>query len=115
MSLLLNAILFTLSFVIHVTSIGFITYIFQHKTQDMPTLIKNVSLAYVPLVFSFMTSIPYFGRGIGVTPMAYHLLALLTAVKETYQLSEAQTIATVVSGWLLVLKPYPSISSSNSR
>lgn len=99
-SLLVSAGIFTCGFLFYVLSIGFITSLLARTTQPTPLLIKSVSLAYAPLMLSFLTLIPYFGRAILIVLLGYHLIATVLAVKVTYTLSETEALLSVMAGAL---------------
>jgi hypothetical protein len=97
-SLLVSAGIFTCGFLFYVLSIGFMTSVLARTTQPTTLLIKSVSLAYAPLMLSFLTLIPYFGRAILIVLLGYHFIATVLAVKVTYALSEEEALLSVIAG-----------------
>ena len=61
-----------------------------------------VALTYAPLILSFLSLIPYFGRGVRVVLSVYHVLALLIAVQVTFALGPSQAVVCVAAGWVLL-------------
>jgi hypothetical protein len=100
-SLGLNALVFTGSFIFYVLSIAISTRVFFGIVQPPPLLIKSVALAYAPLIFSFVTLIPYFGRALSVLLTLYHFLAIVVAVRVVHDLSDGQALAASLLGLLL--------------
>jgi hypothetical protein len=100
-SLLVSAVIFTCGFVFYVLSIGFVTSLLSRTSQPTSLLIKSVALAYAPLILSFLSLIPYFGRAITIVLSAYHLLAIIIAVKVTYTLTDGEAVLSVVAGAVL--------------
>jgi hypothetical protein len=100
-SLFVSAVIFTCGFLFYVLSIGFVTGLLTRTSQPTSLLIKSVSLAYAPLLFSFLTLIPYFGRAIMVVLSAYHFLATIIAVKVVYGLSDGEALLSVMAGAVL--------------
>jgi hypothetical protein len=97
-SLLVSAVIFTCGFLFYVLSIGFMTSLLARTSQPTTLLTKSISLAYAPLMLSFLTLIPYFGRAIMIVLLGYHLIATVLAVKVTYNLSEGEALLSVMAG-----------------
>ena len=100
-SLVVSAVIFTCGFIFYVLSIGFVTSLLSRTSQPTSLLIKSVALAYAPLILSFLSLIPYFGRAITIVLSAYHLLAIIIAVKVTYTLTDGEAVLSVVAGAVL--------------
>jgi hypothetical protein len=100
-SLFVSAVIFTCGFIFYVLSIGFVTGLLSRTSQPFSLLIKSVSLAYAPLILSFLSLIPYFGRAITIVLSTYHLLAIIIAVKVIYTLTDGEAVLSVVAGAVL--------------
>lgn len=101
-SLVLNAVIFTFGFLFYVFSIDLLANFAYGVSRSTPLVVRAVALAYAPLVLSFLTLIPYFGRAIAAALSAYHFLALIIAVNVTYALAMPQPVVCVAGGWLLL-------------
>lgn len=101
-SLLLNSVIFTFGFVFYVFSIDTIAALIYGVSRSTALVVTAVALSYAPLILSFLTLIPYFGRAIAAVLSAYHFLALLIAVSVTYALAMPQPVVCVAGGWLLL-------------
>ena len=102
LSLLISALLFTFSYFFYVFSIDFIATLVYDVPSKTDLIFVSVALAYAPLILSFLSLIPYFGRAITFVLSAYHFLALLIAVAVTYSLEMPQPVVCVAGGWLLL-------------
>lgn len=102
-SLFLNAVVFALGFVFYVLSIGLTTRFLYDAMQPVPLLIKSVALAYAPLILSFFTLMPYFGRALTLLLSVYHFFAIVTAVMVTYTLSESEAFISASLGFALLV------------
>ncbi len=101
-SLGLNAVIFVFGFVFYVLSVGLSTRLLFGVAQPTPLLIKSVALAYAPLIFSFVTLLPYFGRALSVLLNLYHFLAIAVAVRVIHDLTDAEALASSLLGFLLL-------------
>lgn len=102
-SLGLNAVIFTFGFVVYVLSIDFSTRVLFGVAQPPTLLIKSVAFAYAPLILSFITLTPYFGRALSVYLSIYHFVAIVVAVRVIHDLSDAQALASSLLGFLLLV------------
>jgi len=101
-SLLINAVLFTFGYLFYVLSINVTARVLYGAPRASELTFDSIALAYAPLTLSFLTLIPYFGQGIRVGLSAYHVLALLIAVRVTFGLEPPQAALCVAGGWLLL-------------
>lgn len=101
-SLLISAVTFTFGYFFYVFSINLIAGLVYQAPRPTPHIFTSVALAYAPLVLSFLTLIPFFGRAIGIYLSVYHFLALLIAVGVTFGLSMPKPVICVAGGWLLL-------------
>ena len=103
LSLLISAVIFTFGYFFYVLSIGFVAdMVYGEPRRDTPLIFTSVALAYAPLILSFLTLIPCFGRAITIGLSTYHFLALLIAVSVTYGLEMPKPVVCVVGGWALL-------------
>ena len=100
-SLLINALLFTFGYVFYVLSINLVARVLYGAPRTNELILASVALTYAPLILSFATLIPYFGRGIRVVLSVYHVLALLIAVRIVFALEPLQALVCVAVGWVL--------------
>ncbi len=101
-SLLMSAVIFTLGYFFYVFSIDLIATSLYGVPRQTSLIFVSVALAYAPLILSFLSLIPYFGRAITFVLSAYHFLALLLAVAVTYSLATPKPVVCVAGGWLLL-------------
>ena len=102
LSLLISAIIFTFSYFFYVFSIDLIATLVYGVPSKTDLIFVSVALAYAPLIPSFLSLIPYFGRAVTFVLSAYHFLALLIAVDVTYSLTMPKPVVCVAGGWLLL-------------
>ncbi|MGA9380057.1 MAG: CAAX protease [Phormidium sp.] len=98
-SLLLNGILFVFGFLFLVFSTwltGWLPGFVQVSSSD---LIRALGLSYSPLMFSFLGALPYLGVPILHLLSVWHLLAMVTGVSASAQVSGANAFAHVAFGW----------------
>ena len=101
-SLLINAVLFTFGYVFYVLSINLAARVFYGAPRPTELTFTSIALTYAPLILSFLTLIPYFGRGVRFALSAYHVLALLIAVSVTFALGPPAPVVCVAAGWTLL-------------
>lgn len=100
-SLFISAVLFVCGYFFYILSIDFIArQIFNAETST--NIYYSLALAYVPLILSFMTMLPYFGYPIGIFLNVYHFLALIIATAVSYSLQPMQALLCIIAGWLLL-------------
>ncbi len=100
-SLLISAIIFTLSFFFLVLSISLTVNFAYHKEESLKSVITITGLAYLPYLFSFFTLAPYFGSFITLSLSLWNLAAIITAVSVVFSLNIYQALAASIIGWLL--------------
>ena len=101
-SLLINAVLFAFSYAFYVLSINLVARVLYGAPRPTELIFDSIALAYAPLILSFLVLIPYFGRGVRILLSAYHVLALLIAVRITFALEPLQALVCVGVGWALL-------------
>lgn len=102
-SLLLNGIIFVLGYVFYVLSIGVATRLLFDVAQTPLLLSKSVALAYAPLILSFITLMPYFGRALRIVLNVYHFAAIVVAVRVIHNFSDLQAIESSLAGLVLFI------------
>ncbi len=102
-SLLLNALIFVLGYVFYVLSIGLATRLLFGVYQPPLLLMKSVALAYAPLILSFITLMPYFGRALSVFLNLYHFVAIVVAVRVIHDLTDLQAVASSLVGLVIFI------------
>ena len=96
-SLLINAVLFTFSYLFYVLSINLIARVFYGAPRASELTFDSIALTYAPLILSFLSLIPYFGQGVRAGLSAYHVLALLITVRVTFGLEPLQAVICTAS------------------
>lgn len=100
-SLFVSAVLFIFGYFFYLLSIDFVAkQLFKADTTT--NIYYSLALAYVPLILSFMTMLPYFGYPLGIFLNIYHFLALIIATAVSYSLQPVQALLTVTVGWLFL-------------
>lgn len=102
-SLILNAVIFVLGYVFYVLSIGLATRLLFGVAQPPMLLSKSVALAYAPLILSFITLMPYFGRVLHVILNVYHFAAIVVAVRVIHNLSDIQAVVSSLAGLVIFI------------
>ena len=100
-SLVLSAIIFTLSFFFLVISISFIVGFAYRQEKSLKTVTTVTAIAYLPYFFSFLTLAPYFGSFISILLSLWNLAAIITAISVVFSLNIYQALAASILGWLL--------------
>ena len=101
-SLLINAVLFTFSYLFYVLSINLVARVLYGAPRPDELTFDSIALTYAPLILGFLVLIPYFGRGVQILLSVYHFLALLIAVRITFALEPLQAVVCVAVGWALL-------------
>jgi len=106
LSLLLNGILFIVSAFIWGATIWGIATLVYHTNEPFTGVMKSVALSYAPLLFSFLTLLPYMGTFINRLLSVWSFLAVLVALEATMSLNIWQALVCAIFGFvfLLVLK-----------
>jgi len=106
LSLLLNGILFIVSAFIWGATIWGIATLVYHTHEPFTGVMKSVALSYAPLLFSFLTLLPYMGTFINRLLSVWSFLAVLVALEATMSLNIWQALVCAIFGFvfLLVLK-----------
>lgn len=102
LSLGITAIIFVFGYFFYVLSISLIARVL-YQADTTAIIFYSISLAYAPLILSFLIMMPYFGRAISAYLNVYHVLALIVAVSVTYALEPRQALVCVAGGWLLIM------------
>ena len=106
LSLLLNGLLFIVSAFVWGATIWGIATLVYHTHQPFLGVMKSVSLAYAPMLFSFLTLLPYMGTFINRVLSVWSFLAVLVALNTTMGLHLTQALVCALFGFifLFVLK-----------
>lgn len=100
-SLLINAIIFSISFFFLVLSISVTVNFAFHKEESLKQVMTLTGLAYLPYLFSFLTLAPYFGSFVALSLSLWNLAAIITATSVVFSLNIYQALAASIIGWLL--------------
>ncbi|MBF2003825.1 MAG: CAAX protease [Synechococcales cyanobacterium M58_A2018_015] len=98
-SLVLNAILFTFGFLFLVFSTWLIGWFPGFVQVSWSALVKDLGLAYAPLLFSFLGALPYAGVPILNGLAVWHLLAMVAGLSAITGTSAAGAFTHVAVGW----------------
>jgi hypothetical protein len=102
LSLLLNGLIFIVgAFVWGITIWGIAGIVF-HVNQSFVDVMKIVSLAYAPLLFGFLTLLPYMGTFINRLLSVWSFLALMVALIATTSLDLWQALVCSLLGWVFI-------------
>ena len=100
-TLLLNALLYVASYFIEVLSISMVVYIgFQRGTGVVRAMIA-VGLSYVPLLYSFLIAVPYFGVLIVSILNVATFILLVNALTWVFSFTHQQALICAVAGFAL--------------
>ena len=102
LSLLINAILFTLGSLALVFSTWLITLFPSYIEVAFGDLVTVLGLAYAPLLFGFLGALPYLGLPILNVLSIWHLLAMVVGFSTIAQVPVSRALGYVVVGWLLL-------------
>ncbi|MFM7324367.1 MAG: CAAX protease, partial [Nodosilinea sp.] len=102
LSLLINAILFTLGSLALMFSTWLITLLPWSVKLPLPDLLTVLGLAYAPLLFGFLGALPYLGLPILNLLSIWHLLATVVGFSTLAQVPVSRGIGYVVVGWVLL-------------
>jgi len=100
-SLLLNSILFTFGFLFLVFSTWLICLLGSENVSFF-TLIKVLGLSYAPLIFSFMTALPYFGIPILTILSVWRLFAMVVGFDTVTGLGITGGFGYLAFGWVVL-------------
>lgn len=103
LSLLLNGILFIVSAFVWGATIWGIATLVYHTHQPFLGVMKSVSLAYAPVLFSFLTLLPYMGTFINRVLSVWSFLAVLVALDATMGLHLTQALVCALFGFIFLL------------
>lgn len=101
-SLFVGACIYVFGFLFYVVSIWLVEQFLFARTEPFRNMVKVVSLAYSPYLFSFFVLVPYFGSFISVFLSLWSLAAILIALIATLQLSIWQALICSILGWALI-------------
>lgn len=101
-SLLLSASIYAFGFLLLTTSIWLVSrYVFD-SVGSLRVATKAVGLGYSPYLFSFFILTPYFGTPISALLSLWSLLAIVLAVRISFDLTLVQALLCSALGWLLL-------------
>ncbi|PSB23645.1 CAAX protease [Stenomitos frigidus] len=100
LSLLLNAILFTVGFLFLVLSTWLICRVPWSVKVPFTTLIKVLGFSYAPQLFSFLGALPYAGLPVLNLLSVWRLLAAVVGFAAAAQVTGATAFSYVAFGWL---------------
>lgn len=102
LSLLINAILFTLGSLALVFSTWLITLLPWSVKLVFKDLLTVLGLAYAPLLFGFLGGLPYLGLPILNVLSIWHLLAMVVGLSTLAQVPVSRAMGYAVVGWVLL-------------
>ena len=101
-SLLLSASIYAFGFLLLTTSIWLVSRYLFDSVGSLRVATKAVGLGYSPYLFSFFILTPYFGNPISALLSVWSLLAIVLAVRISFDLALAQALLCSALGWLLL-------------
>lgn len=104
MSIITSGILYLGSYFIWVTTIWLIALIFFQHDAAIIDVIRSVGLGYAPLLFGFISFIPYFGTLLLNLLYLWAFTAIVSAVSTALEISVPQSIVCCLAGGFLILR-----------
>lgn len=102
LTLLVSGLLYVISALCWTLSIGMVTR-FVLGTPSAPlALVTLVSWGYVPLLFTFLALIPFYGPGIAALLHGVSFVVVAGQLAGALALASWQALACAVGGWLLL-------------
>ncbi|MBW4655845.1 MAG: CAAX protease [Kaiparowitsia implicata GSE-PSE-MK54-09C] len=101
-SLLINAILFAVSFLALVLSTWLVTLAPWSRAVPVGDLVIVLGASYAPLLFAFLGALPYLGVPILTVLSVWHMLAMVVGVGAIANLSINNAFGYVALGWILI-------------
>lgn len=101
LSLGIAAVLFVVSTGFWVLSVWIASHVLYGANTEFLTVFRVLSLAYAPLLWSFLVAMPYFGVPIGVVLSIWSLLAFVRGFDVVTGLGRWQTLWCAILGWLI--------------
>ncbi len=100
-SLLLNAVLYVFGFLFLVISTWLMCQLFLPQPITLTTLLKVFGLSYIPILFSFLSALPYLGKPILSILSVLHLLAMVVGFSIVADTSTPIAFCYVALGWFV--------------
>ncbi len=100
-SLLVNAVLFTVGFLFQVLSTWIVCLLPGTPHLPFLTLVKAIGLGYAPLLFSFLGALPYLGYPIEKLLSVWNLLAMVVGFAAIAQVEAGTAFLYIVLGWFV--------------
>ncbi len=101
LSLLLEAFLFLLSFLVWAGSTWLMVWLVGGQRVPLPLITRALGLAYAPQLFSFLGALPYLGVPWLTLLSGWTVLAFVTGLKAVTGLAIWEAFGCLVGGWLL--------------
>ena len=103
-SLIVSAILFAGGYVLWVSSTWAVAAVLFRPEASILDVMRAVGIGYAPLLFGFLSLIPYFGRGINNVLYFWAFIAIVSAVSITLDLSFVRAVVVSIAGGLMILR-----------
>lgn len=100
-SLLLNAVLFAIAFLFLALSTWLICLLPWSVHVPLLPLITVLGLGYIPLLFSFLGALPYFGRPILNLLSVWNLLAMVVGFGAIAKIGLTPAVGYIAFGWVI--------------
>ena len=101
-SVVISAVIFVCTYGFLTLSIFAVARLAFGATASVGAVARVVGCAYAPMIFSFVTFIPFFGQPLGTILHLWSLVAVLLGVETVFTLSPPQSLACVTLGGLVL-------------
>lgn len=102
-SLLVDAVLFTFGYGFVVLSTWSVSRLLGGPHVELRGLAVVVALSYAPMLFAFLTALPYFGSGLLTALRVWHFLAMVVAVATVARVDAFSAATYVWLGWIVMV------------
>lgn len=101
LSLILSAILYTISFLFWVLTTWLVSSFLFEVNTSFNDVVRTLGLSYAPLLGSFLIALPYFGVPISVILSIWSFLSFLVGLSVVFQLDTWESFQCAILGWLV--------------
>jgi hypothetical protein len=102
-SLLVDALLFTFGYAFLVLSTWAVTRLPHASHISLQSLIVVFAMSYAPMLFAFLTALPYLGSGLMRVLRVWHLLAMVVGVAAVGRIDVFAAATYVWLGWIVMV------------
>lgn len=102
-SLLVDAVLFTFGYGFVVLSTWAASRMLGGRHESLHDLALVIAMSYAPMLFAFLTALPYLGSGLLAILRVWHLLAMVIAVAVAARVDVFAAASYVWLGWFVMV------------